>query len=534
MGQFDQELDPETGVTLTPDPSLDPLALLALAPPTPPPTASPAMPAPSGPLGPRSGFARGIPGGLLANAQANQQQREEAFKNQQLQYHQQQEELLRQAQIAEIARKNDETRSLQRAKTLETIAKSVPTFETKAEYDRFLDQMGSLLVNSGFRDLSPVMLRSQFPFRPPDAKARAETALKKFFASPFTQDLIKQNGPMSVVNSTLDMGKDEQGRQNPSIPVLDALKLTGTEFPLDMDTSIPLEKLPESEQRIVAAKQQFFDETGRKPTSKDNSEIYKRAREMMKNEADVELARSMHEATLEATRARTAEAKTKADQERAANADIAQQLVDGDIAPSMLSKRTTNYNAILSEANRLSKEQTGKSFSDVNAQLSFEAARRFVGSLNSNQMVRFKSLGGTVVNTIDEVRRLSQLMDQSGIQLLNKAEMGAYAQLNGNSPRGQLVAQYLSAVNTLKEEFANLINGGYAPTEPAFALANQQVNSNYGVKAMTASLIEAQRLIKYRLRGFDELKPNLGGLGPSPAAGPAPAASAREELLRRF
>src|SRR6267143_2118362 len=295
MGQFDQQLDPETGATtLTPDASLDPLALLALAPPAPAPTATPAaMPAPIAPLGPRaariplpiaptappppghvqqaiaaallglaaglgprSGFARGIPGGLLANAQANQQQREEAFKNQQLQYHQQQEELLRQAQIGEIARKNEEDRSQQRAKTLETIAKTVPTFETKDEYDRFVDQTGNLLVNSAFRDLSPTMLRNQFPFRPPDAKARAETALKKFFASPFTQDLIKQNGPMSVVNSKLDMGKDEQGRQNPSIPVLEALKLTGTEFPLDMNTSIPLEKLPESEQRIVAAKQQ--------------------------------------------------------------------------------------------------------------------------------------------------------------------------------------------------------------------------------------------------------------------------------------
>src|SRR5881628_2752227 len=59
MGQFDQELDPETGAPiLTPDPRLDPLALLALSPPTPTPASAAAapssMPMPIGPLGPRA------------------------------------------------------------------------------------------------------------------------------------------------------------------------------------------------------------------------------------------------------------------------------------------------------------------------------------------------------------------------------------------------------------------------------------------------------------------------------------------------
>src|SRR6266571_4489572 len=204
MGQFDQELDPETGAPiLMPAPILDPLALLALSPPTPTPAPAAApgpMPMPMGPLGPRaasiplpiapsappppgalqhiiasallglaaglgprSAVGRGLSGGLEQNAEQARLAREQAFKDQQLQYHQQQEELLRQAQIGELVRKNEEARSIQRAKTLDTIAKTVPSFETKDEYDRFIDQTGNLLVNSGFRDLSPVMLRSQFP-----------------------------------------------------------------------------------------------------------------------------------------------------------------------------------------------------------------------------------------------------------------------------------------------------------------------------------------------------------------------------------
>lgn len=209
--------------------------------------------------------------------------------------------------------------------------------------------------------------------------------------------------------------------------------------------------------------------------------------------------------------------------------DMAQQLVSGDLVPSQLSKRTTNYNAILAQANRASKEQTGKPYNAAQAQIQYEAARRFAGSLNSQQMVRFQGLGHSVVNTIDEVRRLGEQMHNSGIQLANRLQMEAYMQANGNSERGQLVAQYLGAVNTLKEEFANLVNGGMAPTEAAFNLANQQINANYGEKALNASLTEVQRLINFRLNSFSELQP-LGGPGVNPQARPVPTTSGADPL----
>ena len=48
-------------------------------------------------------------------------------------------------------------------------------------------------------------------------------------------------------------------------------------------------------------------------------------------------------------------------------------------------------------------------------------------------------------------------------------------------------------MNTLKEEFANLAQGGYAPTEAAWGLANSQINANYGVDQLKSSSLATKR-----------------------------------------
>lgn len=151
-----------------------------------------------------------------------------------------------------------------------------------------------------------------------------------------------------------------------------------------------------------------------------------------------------------------------------------------------------------------------RNFDLAKAQLEWDSAKKQVQSLNGPQMVRFVGLAQSVDNTIDEAIALSREMDNSGIPKLNAAKLYEMRELEGNSKRGQLAAKYIATINTLKEEFANLANGGYAPTEPAWKLANQQINADYGVNQLDASLKEVQRLIRYRLQGI----PNIGTLGP--------------------
>ena len=152
----------------------------------------------------------------------------------------------------------------------------------------------------------------------------------------------------------------------------------------------------------------------------------------------------------------------------------------------------------------------GKNFDFTKANLEYDAAHKQVLSLNGPQMVRYSGLSTSVINTIDRVNELATQMNNSGITGLNAAKIATLINTAGNTDQGKLASQYLAAVNTLKEEFANLAQGGYAPTEAAWDLAKSQINSNYGVDQLGASLGEVQRLLRYRLNGI----PNMTELGP--------------------
>jgi hypothetical protein len=144
------------------------------------------------------------------------------------------------------------------------------------------------------------------------------------------------------------------------------------------------------------------------------------------------------------------------------------------------------------------------------ATMEWDAAKRQVTNLNGPQMTRFVGLANSVSNTIDEVRRISQQMNLGNFPLLNRAELETIAQTQANTPKGQLARRYIVATNTLKEEFAGLANGGYAPTESVWHLANSQLSENFGVKEMDSALGEIQRLIKYRVSNI----PGLSRVGP--------------------
>ena len=143
-------------------------------------------------------------------------------------------------------------------------------------------------------------------------------------------------------------------------------------------------------------------------------------------------------------------------------------------------------------------------------QLQWKQAEKQIQSLNGPQMTRYVGLNTSVQNTIGEVLALSQKMKLSGIPALNSAELAGYINTEGNSPNGQLATAYQTSVGVLKEEFANLANGGYAPTDPAWKLADQQINGNYGWQQLPASLGEVKKLINIRLHAI----PGMDTLGP--------------------
>lgn len=186
------------------------------------------------------------------------------------------------------------------------------------------------------------------------------------------------------------------------------------------------------------------------------------------------------------------------------------------------------------------KAQLGRDGFDLSkATLQWNAANKWITALNSSQMARFKTLGVSVVNTIDEVTRLADVLKNGGVPVMNLANMATWVQTNNNSPHAQDIIQYLTAANTLKEEFANLAQGGYAPTEASWGLANKQINENYGNDGLKSSLNEVQRLINYRLNAPSETTSTIPGGGDNPylggnGASPVNSTSVFDNLFKQY
>lgn len=186
----------------------------------------------------------------------------------------------------------------------------------------------------------------------------------------------------------------------------------------------------------------------------------------------------------------------------------ARELFEGNLLPTMLSRRSSTYNATLAEANRISKEETGKPFNFVKQQLDYKASERFVASMNSQASNTFRSLSDSVINTADEVRDLANQLKQSSVQKWNQVTREGVRQVYGNTPESELANRYVAAVNTFKEEYAKLIQGG-VPTDSTWKLVDKQLSQNFGFKDVNASVTELQRLLKYRQQAFTNLTPLL-------------------------
>ncbi len=208
-----------------------------------------------------------------------------------------------------------------------------------------------------------------------------------------------------------------------------------------------------------------------------------------------------------ATAAATTAARAKAQTDVIANSDEAKSIGDGIISGDQPPTTTGLYRVGPGVRSYVAKQD----FNLARAQLQYDAAKKQVASLNGPQAIRWMTSAQSVVNTIDEVTRLADAMDQGGVPALNKLQLQAWVQANGNSEGGQLATRYINATNTLQEEMAVLAQQGYTPTEPAWKLAGEQVNRNYGDKQIRAALDESKRLIKYRMNsipGNEEFGPN--------------------------
>lgn len=129
-------------------------------------------------------------------------------------------------------------------------------------------------------------------------------------------------------------------------------------------------------------------------------------------------------------------------------------LVEGDMDPSQLSKRSKDYNEKLDEARSYSLAKYGRPFDLARAQSDYKFANN---PATQNTLRYLNSLTGSdnKSGNLGELFRLSDTINRTEFPALNNAE--AWARLQTGDPQ---MASYYSAVTEVADQVAKIVQGG--------------------------------------------------------------------------
>ena len=236
----------------------------------------------------------------------------------------------------------------------------------------------------------------------------------------------------------------------------------------------------------------------------------------------------------------------KEEKKQETHGSIAQMLIKNEMNPDMVSGRGMDKNDIIADAKKLD-----PSYDPAKQKMYWFDAQKRLAALDSTQMQKMETGGLRVIHTADEIKDLSNQLNGAkskfddvaktapanlrigGVGPLNRAKLDYYIKLRGNTPEGILATKYVTAVNDMKDLIASNATGGYAPTDPAWKLANEQMDKNFGVAQMGAAVDELKKLVEININAGRQLRgaviegPTQTGPGqyqtPMPYQAPAPA-----------
>lgn len=167
-------------------------------------------------------------------------------------------------------------------------------------------------------------------------------------------------------------------------------------------------------------------------------------------EAPSEAARNY--ASAEKDRAEVKQLNSAADQQTIAS--NAQQLVEGSMDPSNLSKRAKTYDATLAAANTYSMQKYGKPFDIAKAQADYRFA---TNTQTFNTLNYLNSLVGRNNNSgnLGVLVNMSNNLPRTQFPPLNRAEQ--WAKLSSGNPQ---VASYYAAITEVSDQIAKILQGG--------------------------------------------------------------------------
>jgi hypothetical protein len=182
--------------------------------------------------------------------------------------------------------------------------------------------------------------------------------------------------------------------------------------------------------------------------------------------------------------------RVAAEQQKMAYAEtIADAIIEGNQPPDL--GRLYGYSGAVRKA------LADKGFNLSKAALDWEAAKKSISALNSPQQQRLRQTIESVEGGIEPLKELSAEFERVGFKPANS--LIVKSRINGISLRPgamknlgedqvKIVTRYVTQMNTMRDELAQAFNGGYAPTEASFRLADEILDPAYGSGQLDAAL----------------------------------------------
>jgi len=462
-----------------------------------------------------AGPKRPVGRGLAAVAQQIPQM---AMQQQRFQLQQQQYEAVndyRQQQIAARQDAEQRQRDQMAQRALTSAGAELGKLDDREAYEKNVARFGATFEAAGFPRQNAEALRRMFPFRPPDTAKLAEQALTAYYKNDLVKKRLDKDGPTAIINDVITIGKGPDAQR---VPVLEAHKLAGQEMRIGEKDTIPLESLQQWPAAVLAAKQQFFDETKRTPTAQDNPVIFERAKALManKDEADVEIARRLKELQVQ-----NAELGVDVKQQQLAQGGrggsggsdidvIADAIVSGAQPPTTqgMYRNTAALRAALAR----------RGYNLTAANLDWQAAARHMATLNGPQQTRLRQALETADHSLDIIRDLAEQWQGGRFPALNKGRLVA-AKQGALGPEAQKIATTLEAqITDVTSELSNVYMGGNSPTDQALHLATKNLSADWSLPQLLAALDLARRNLGIRRNSIEQ----AGAQGVSPTNPYAP------------
>jgi hypothetical protein len=190
-------------------------------------------------------------------------------------------------------------------------------------------------------------------------------------------------------------------------------------------------------------------------------------------------------------------AKDKGEQEAAAG-DIAQGIIDGTIAPDRAGLgRNAGWMKVQSILEK-------KGFNLAKSELDWQAAKRYVGAMNSQQQIRIREAASTVSQMLPDLRAKYDSWKKAGaatgLKAFNRASLATAKNLPG--PAGVAAQALDTQIADMTAELGQLYMGGNSPTDHALALAGRNLQGDWNEEQFNAALDLLHKNLGYRVNSI--------------------------------